>query len=191
MRLVNEETLRQRQLEFSRGKDFPDERYQKNLTRYMPVRAAVGEENVDDHTGLPCPAHLCHTTNTDDYVWGQLISLIPKTGWPKVCEDFPDSHMITEALAQTITADGCRLAPKTHDMRVALETLQKYACRHMKHPPPATQAGAEWFYRQLVQSDFMILADETRISTGLEALESYTGLARSRFRNLAVPRASF
>ena len=80
-----------------------------------------------------------------------------------MCDDFPDSHMIIEALAQTITADGCRLANNTHTMWVPLETLQKYACRHMEHPPPATQDGADWFYRQLVQSDFMILADETDI----------------------------
>ena len=40
----------------------------------------------------------------------------------------------------------------------------------MKHPPPATQEGADWFYRQLVQTNFMKLADETRISIGLETL---------------------
>ena len=169
MRLIDEETRRVAQIDFSHANDYPDERFQKNIARFIPVRVTEGEENID-HTGLMCPAHRCHTTNTDDYVWGQMISLLPKQGWPEVCADFPNEQMITEALAQTINADGCRLAPQSHNMWVATETLTKYACRHMKHPPPATQEGADWFYRQLVQSEFMKRADEQRFSTGLEAL---------------------
>ena len=170
IRLVNEDAIRKRQLEFARGNDYPDERYQAKLGRYLPARVAEGEDNIDDQTGLPCPAHPCHTTNTDDYVWAQAISIARKADWPTVCDDFPDSYMITAALAQTIAGDGCRIANSTHTMWVPFETFQKNACRHMKNPPPATQDGADCFYRQLVQSDFMILADETRTSIGLEAL---------------------
>ena len=40
----------------------------------------------------------------------------------------------------------------------------------MKNPPPATQEGTDWFYRQLVQSDFMKNADEQGFPIGFEAL---------------------
>ena len=97
--------------------------------------------------------------------------------------------MITEALAQTITGDGCRLANNTHTMWVPFETFQKFACRHMKIPPPATQDGADWFYRHLVQSDFMILSDETRTSTVLEALHLIQDLLDQGFHTWQFQRA--
>ena len=71
MRLIEEESRRKVQKEFLHANDYLEARYLENIARYAPIKVDDGEpEDIDDHTGLPCPARPDHSTNTVDYILG-------------------------------------------------------------------------------------------------------------------------
>ena len=193
MRLVEEEENRKVKEKFLIRNQTPQEVYLENVSRCAPMRTTAdgAPEDIDAQTGLPRPARPDHSTNTVDYIWGQMMSLEAQKDWPEVCAQFPDECLLTETLTRIINSHQCHTAEETANMWVPMDTWIEYATRHMENPPPKTQEGRDWFYRQFVQTDFMKKADKGGYPLGFEALHLRKDFINAGLEPIAFMETSF